>query len=57
MTVPIQCATCRHFQPDASNPDVAMGRCMHSARHGYWFALERHRCADHEAKPETATSE
>ena len=46
----ITCATCRHFQPDPINPDEGMGRCLHSARHGYWHAQAEHRCADHEPK-------
>jgi hypothetical protein len=34
-----------------------MGRCLHAARHGYFFAGEWHRCEDHEAKVESAPSE
>lgn len=33
--------------------DVAMGRCLHDARHGYFFAAEPHRCADHSAEVRT----
>jgi len=46
----IQCATCRHFQRDTNNPEAAMGRCLHPARHGYWYPEEKHRCDDHEAQ-------
>lgn len=58
MTEPVTCSACRYFRPDAQNPTAAMGRCLHDARHGYFFAAEPHRCADHssevEAKPEAA---
>lgn len=54
MTEPVTCADCRYFRPDADNPTAAMGRCLHDARHGWFFAGERHRCADHEAKERVA---
>gem|GEM_PF-4317462 len=47
---PVQCRTCRHFEPWAPNPDQAVGWCTHPALHGYHFAGEVHRCADHSAK-------
>ncbi len=46
----VTCEGCRYFRRDAQNPTAAMGRCLHDARHGWFFAGERHRCADHEAK-------
>ena len=54
MTRPIQCFTCRHFEPWPSNPAQAVGWCKHPAKHGYHWAGERHRCADHDPKPENA---
>ncbi len=50
---PVQCETCRHFPPDANNSS-GMGRCMHPARHGYFYPNEKHRCADHNDKPDAA---
>lgn len=47
MTDTTTCSTCRYFRPAAQNPTAAMGRCLHDARHGWFFAGERHRCADH----------
>jgi hypothetical protein len=47
MTEPVTCSTCRYFRPAAHNPTAAMGRCLHDARHGWFFAAEPHRCADH----------
>lgn len=61
MASPITCQRCRYFRPDASNPNAAMGRCLHAARHGYWFAGEHHYCRDFndtpdaERKPESST--
>lgn len=49
MTEPVTCEDCRYFRP----PTAAMGRCMHDARHGWFFAGERHRCADHSSEVET----
>jgi hypothetical protein len=46
----ITCIHCRHFQPDAINPPAGMGRCMHEARHGYWYPTEKHVCNDHEER-------
>lgn len=61
MVEPITCATCRYFDAWPPNPTAAMGRCLHVARHGYFFANEHHRCADHtsgsKAKPENADRE
>lgn len=47
MTRAIQCTTCRWFDAWAPNPSAAVGRCLHDARHGYFFASEWHRCNDH----------
>jgi hypothetical protein len=59
LTAPVTCSTCRYFRPDAQNPTAAMGRCLHDARHGWFFANERHRCADYSsevvAKPEASS--
>lgn len=52
MAPAITCATCRWFDPWPQNPTAAMGRCMHDARHGYFFANERHRCVDHSSEPQ-----
>lgn len=48
----VRCRDCRHFQPDANNPAAAMGRCLHNARHGYFFARELHRCDDFSDTPD-----
>lgn len=53
MTAIITCTTCRYFRPDAQNPNAAMGRCYADARHGYFFANEWHRCADHSSEVKT----
>lgn len=42
----ISCEHCRYFQPDAINPLAGMGRCMHDARHGYFYPGEKHSCKD-----------
>lgn len=52
MNPSITCATCRYFRPDANNPTAAMGRCYATARHGYFFPYERHRCLDHTSEPQ-----
>jgi len=57
MSEPITCASCRYFLPDTSSAAAAMGRCLHAARHGYFFAGEWHRCQDHEAKVESEPRE
>ena len=44
----VQCFACKHFQPDRDNPAAAMGRCIHPARHGYFYPGESHRCVDRE---------
>jgi hypothetical protein len=41
----VQCFGCKDFVPDRDN-DVAMGRCKHPSRHGYWYPGESHRCVD-----------
>ena len=43
----ITCLHCRHFRAAASN--AAMGRCMHQARHGFFYPLEKHSCSDHDS--------
>ena len=48
MSIPIKCADCAWFQRSDLNPAAGMGRCMHTARHGYWHAEAPHRCKDHE---------
>lgn len=46
------CEHCRHFHPDRINPPAGIGRCMHPARHGYFYPAQKHHCRDHEdAKP------
>lgn len=42
----IICARCRYFCPDTINPAAGMGRCMHDARHGYFYPGEKHHCDD-----------
>lgn len=54
MTGPITCATCRWFDAWPQNPTAAMGRCLHAARHGYWFAGEHHFCHDFCDVPDAA---
>lgn len=47
----IACKHCRYFRPDAINPPAGMGRCMHDARHGYFYPGEKHRCDDFSDTP------
>ncbi len=42
------CALCRHYQPDPINPVAGLGRCMHPARHGYFYPDQQHACRDRE---------
>ena len=46
---PITCKTCPWFWPDDVNQVSGMGECMHDAKHGYWHAMVKHRCRDHES--------
>lgn len=48
---PINCFGCRHFLPNELNPSAGMGRCLHDARHGYFYPFEFHRCADQSTSP------
>jgi hypothetical protein len=43
----VTCDTCRWFAPDPLNPTAGMGRCLHTARHGYFYATAKHHCHDH----------
>ncbi|WP_147653992.1 hypothetical protein [Vulcaniibacterium gelatinicum] len=42
---PVTCGDCRHYLPDAVNPDAGLGRCALGARRAYW-PMKPHRCAD-----------
>lgn len=53
----IQCAHCRYFRPDAINSSAGMGRCMHDARHGYFYPGEKHRCDDFSDMPDICNQE
>lgn len=42
----ITCDQCRHFRRDTVNPVSGMGRCLHDARHGYFYPDQKHHCRD-----------
>ena len=42
----VTCRTCRHYLPDALNPQAGMGGCGLGAARAYW-PMKRHRCGEH----------